>query len=204
MRLDPGCPLAARHLAEACFKKVAKGLLFIHRLIDKHIILLNSQRSFLQTLLDPRSLPMLRRSFALKLLAAGVLAAPALADGHSQYVFTTLNVSGWNATYAFDINYVGTIVGGFRNPPGNGNGFYWSGGAFTQVDYPGAAATGFWGINDSGVGVGRYDDASGITHGFVFSGGNITSVDFPGASSTVTRGINSMGNVVGIYLDAAG
>ena len=49
------------------------------RLIDKHVVRLRSPRPFLQSLLDPRSPPMLRRHFVLNLLAAGVLASPAFA-----------------------------------------------------------------------------------------------------------------------------
>ena len=73
-------PSGGRHLAKACLRKVVAGLRFVHRWIDRNIVRLRSPRPFLQTLLDPRSVPMLRRHFVLNLLASAVLAAQAQAQ----------------------------------------------------------------------------------------------------------------------------
>jgi Flp pilus assembly protein TadD len=204
MRLDPGCSLAARHLADACYRKVVVGLVSIRNYIDAHVVRLRNQRPFLQCLLDPRSLPMLRRHFVLRLLAAGVLAAPALAGGHSQYVFTSFDVPGWTFTRGFDINHAGTIVGVVRDHAGVGHGFFLSNGVFTQFDYPNSTETVCRGINNAGVCVGIYNDALGSVHGFVYEGVNVTPTDYPGSTLTQNRDINLAGDIVGTYTDPDG
>src|SRR6185369_18074256 len=99
-----------RHLAEACFRKFIAGLQSIHNSIDAHVVRLKDQRPFLQTFLDPRSLPMLRRHFVLKLLATTILAAPALAAGKPpRYNFTSFDVPGSTFSRGFAINHAGTI-----------------------------------------------------------------------------------------------
>ncbi len=205
MRLDRGCSLAARHLGIACLKKVVAGLRFIRRSIDRHIVRLNSPRPFLQTLLDPRSLPMLRRHFVLKLLAVSVLASPVLAGG-PRYTFTSFDPPGSGYTRGNCVNNPGTIVGYFVNPTsGVPHGYALSEGVFTQIDVPGSVGTLAQGINDSGTIVGRYDaPASGDAHGYILSGGNFTDFDVPNSTFTAARGINLAGNVVGRYQDAAG
>jgi probable HAF family extracellular repeat protein len=206
MRLEPGCRPAARHLAVACLKKVVAGLRLIHRSIDRHIVRLGSPRPFLQTLLDARSLPMLRRHFVLNLLAASVLASPALA-GPPRYVFTSLDVPGSADTSAYNLNNMGAIVGSFRNTPtGVSHGFLWSSaGGFQQIDYPLSFNTNAQGINDVGAIVGRYDSpAFNDLHGYLLSGGIFTSIDVPNATGTVAKGINHAGDIVGSYNDAAG
>jgi probable HAF family extracellular repeat protein len=210
LRLEPHGRLAARYLAIACFKKVATGLRSVHRTIDRRIVRLPIPRPFLQTLLDPRSPPMLRRHFVLKLLAAGVLASPAYAQKPPRYVFTNLDVPGALGTTAAGINNVGAIVG-FWSASFAGthqHGFLWSAGVFTNIDVPaGVNGTVSHGINDAGTIVGAYDTAPGVRHGYILSGGNFTSVDVPGATFTAARGINNNGQVVGKYqlvTDAAG
>ena len=140
MRLDRGCSLAARDLTIACFKKVVVGLQSIHRVIDRRIVRLKSPRPFLQTFLDPGSLPMLRRHFVLKLLAVSVLAAPALARGY-RYKFTSFDVPGATYTVGDGVNHAGTIAGWFQDTSGVKHGYVWSGDTFTQFDVPGAVAT---------------------------------------------------------------
>src|SRR5262249_45014531 len=113
LRLEPGCRPPARHLAEACLRKVVVGLPFVHRWIAGHVVRLRSPRPFLQTLLDPRSPPMLRRHFVLNLLAAGVLASPAFAGKPTQYSYTSLQFPGSLTTMANGVNNGGTIAGRF-------------------------------------------------------------------------------------------
>jgi probable HAF family extracellular repeat protein len=202
MRLEPGSRLAARQLAVACLKKGIAGLRFVHRWIDRHIVRLKSPRPFLQSLLDPRSPPMLRRHIVLNLLVAGVLASPVLAGG-SHYVFTSFDVPGGTSPVGTDINNGGAIVGFFDTDPGQG--FLWSNGAFTLIDVPGAFATNSQGINDAGTIVGFHDaPADNDDHGFILSGGTFTSIDVPGASRTASKRINNNGQIVGTYDDAAG
>jgi probable HAF family extracellular repeat protein len=203
IRLDRGCPLAARHLAIACLKKVVAGPQFIHRVIDKHIVRLKSPRPFLQTLLDPRSLPMLRRHFVLKLLAASVLASPVLAGG-IRYKFTSFDVPGEVGANSNGINNVGAIVGNCHDGT-TGHGFLWSNGAFTLFDPPGSVSTSGQSINDAGTIVGTFDSPALYDHhGFILSGGQFTTIDVPGATWTGSKGINLAGVIVGYFIDAAG
>jgi serine/threonine protein kinase/tetratricopeptide (TPR) repeat protein len=200
LRFWPGCPVSTRNLADACYRKVVAGLLSIHRYIDAHVVRIRNQRPFLQCLLDPRSLRMLRRHFVLKLLAAGVLAAPALAGGHSRYVFTSFDVPGSTSTRGVGINNAGTIVGNFNDANGVIHGYVLSAGSFTQIDVPGSVLTLADGINDLGTIVGRYDFPSvGDAHGFLLSGGTFTTFDFPGATWTAAHAVNHAGNIVGQY-----
>jgi probable HAF family extracellular repeat protein len=205
LRLEPGNSLAARHLASACLKKVVAGLRFIHRLIDEHVVRLRSPRPFLQSLLDPRSPPMLRRHFVLNLLAAGVLASPALAQKPIRYRFTSFDPPGSTYTRGNAINNAGTIDGYFNNASGEFHGYILSAGVFTQIDVPGAVKTIADGNNDSGTIVGQCDaPVVGQAHGFVLSGGTFTSFDVPGATFTAGKGINLAGVIVGFYVDAGG
>jgi probable HAF family extracellular repeat protein len=117
---------------------------------------------------------MLRRHFALKLLAAGVLAAPALAGGHSRYVFTSFDPPGSTYTRANAINNDGTITGYFSDVTNPFHGFALSGGVFTQIDVPGGVKTIAMGVNDNGMIVGEFDaPADGQQHGFLLSGGKL-------------------------------
>jgi len=204
LRLEPRSSQAARYLAIACLRKVVVGFQFIHRSIDRNIVRLKSPRPFLQTLLDPRSLPMLRRHFVLKLLAASVLAAPVLAGGN-RYTFTSFDFPGAVSTYGWGINNGGAIVGFFDFADGVEHGFIFSGGSFAQVDVPGSVGTLYGGINDGGMSAGRYDSPKvGNAHGFILNGGNFTPFDVPGATSTSAHGIDLEGDIVGLYVDAAG
>jgi probable HAF family extracellular repeat protein len=208
MRLEPHSSLAARHLADACLRKVIVGLQFIHSLIDRHIVRLRSPRPFLQTLLDPRSPPMLRRHFVLNMLSAGVLASPVYAGKPPQppkYVFTSFDPPNAAGTRGSDINHAATIVGFFGDINGANHGYIFSGGAFTQFDVPGSLKTEIQGINDAGSMVGKHSfQPPGNNHGFILSEGNLTTFDVPGSSSTEGKGINLAGDVVGRTIDAAG
>jgi probable HAF family extracellular repeat protein len=205
LRLDPGGSLAARHLAVACYRKVVAGLQSIHKFIDARLIRLKDQRSFLQSLLDPRSLPMLRRHFVLKLLAAAVLASPALAQRPPRYAFTNLDVPGSTLTRCFAVNNAAAITGDFVDNNGLNHGFLWSGGAFTTIDPPTSVGGACWDINDNGDIVGDYSSpVIGQRHGFLFSDGVYTTIDLPGAATTEAHGINDNGQIVGLYTDAAG
>jgi hypothetical protein len=61
---------------------------------------------------------MLRRHFVLKLLAAGVLASPTLAQKAPQYVFTSFDPPGSTYTRGDGVNNPGTIVGYFNDAIG--------------------------------------------------------------------------------------
>jgi probable HAF family extracellular repeat protein len=148
---------------------------------------------------------MRRRHFVLNLLAAGALASPALAQGHSQYVFTGFDVPGSISTVGDGVNRAGTIAGWFQDSGGMKHGYVWSGGTFAQFDVPGAVATRTWAINDVGVIVGRTDyPVENQAHGFIHSGGNFTTYDAPGATWTEIRGMNNNSVAVGTYHDANG
>jgi uncharacterized membrane protein len=84
-------------------------------------------------------------------------------------VYTTLDVPGADATFAFGINDAGQITGNYSNASGN-YGFVYSHGIFTTIEgEPQSAAFGGTlasGINDAGQIVGYYSNASG-NHGFL-------------------------------------
>src|SRR5262245_61295505 len=99
---------------------------------------------------------MRRRHFVLNLLAAGLLASPALAGKPPTYVFTSFDPPGSTGTSSNGINNAGAIAGAFS--PGGGflQGFVLSAGVFSEIQVPGAVSTTPSGINDVGVLSGTY------------------------------------------------
>ena len=135
---SPAARLAARHLAEACYRKVVAGLQSIHKFIDVHIVRLRNQRPFLQTLLDPRSLPMLRRCLAM------ALAAAALTDvAHAQTGPGTIyyQYGSPDSTYRVAGNGTGNVkIGTYPDPSGKISSLAtYPGGR--QVQHPATAGT---------------------------------------------------------------
>jgi hypothetical protein len=121
---------------------------------------------------------MLRRHFVLKLMAAGVLAVPALAKA-PQYVFTSFGPPGSTvaAPAGCGINNAGTIVAAFSPDGGFLQGLIFSAGVFTEIQVPGAVSTEAVGINDAGTISGTcHIPAIGDRHGFVLSGGSFKKI----------------------------
>jgi probable HAF family extracellular repeat protein len=117
------------------------------------------------------------------------------------FSFTTIDVPGAAATYAFGVNDAGQIVGFFREASRKGHGFLRTAtGAFTTIDVPGAATTSAMKINRAGQIAGTFADARGKFHGFLRAPtGTFTTIDVPGAIGTFAQGINNAGQIVGAF-----
>ncbi len=122
-------------------------------------------------------------------------------------VVTTFAVPDATATFAYQVNDSGQIVGSYFDSNGISHGYMRdSAGALTYpIDVPGATETFVLGNNASNWVVGRYTDTSDVTHGFFYvTPDNILTYDYPGATSTSLNGINSSGLICGYYTDTAG
>ena len=122
-------------------------------------------------------------------------------------VITTFAVPGATATFAYQVNDSGQIVGSYTDSNGVSHGYMRdAAGALTYpIDVPGATETFVFGNNASNWVVGRYTDASDKTHGFFYvTPDDILTYDYPGATYTSLNGINASGLICGYYKDAAG
>jgi hypothetical protein len=120
---------------------------------------------------------------------------------------TTFSIPNATATFAYQVNDSGKIVGYYNDSNGISHGYLRdAAGALTYpIDVPGATETLLLGNNASDWGVGRYTDTSGVTHGFFYvTPDSILTYDYPGATYTTLNGINKDGLICGYYLDAAG
>jgi len=116
--------------------------------------------------------------------------------------YSSFEVPAASATWGYDINNAGTVVGYYYNL-GN-HGFMRSGGMYTTLDVPaGMNGTYAYGINDAGAIVGYYW-VTGGRHGFLYDGIAYTVFDVPGADYTYAVGINNSGVISGYFDDAAG
>jgi len=122
-------------------------------------------------------------------------------------IVTTFAVPGATATFAYQVNDSGQIVGYYVDSNLISHGYMRdSAGTLTYpIDVPGATETFVLGNNASNWVVGRYTDTSDVTHGFFYvTPDNILTYDYPGATSTSLNGINSSGLICGYYTDTAG
>jgi hypothetical protein len=132
---------------------------------------------------------------------------------------------GCYGSAAFNINFFGTIAGGYQDNSVNfvGHGLIRSpDGKLTTFDAPGAGTgsgqgTGCpgcaRGLNQSGAIAGIYSDANSVNHGFLRSReGKFTTFDAPGAGTSSGQGtgcpsdcptsLNDEGQITGNYIDA--
>ncbi|MER2513535.1 MAG: hypothetical protein ABTQ25_14145 [Nitrosomonas ureae] len=115
------------------------------------------------------------------------------------------------ATYAYDINNNGQIVG-FTNSLNGNQSFIYSNGVYTSVEVPNAKfGTTLLGINDSGQMTGLYvDELNPRVHSFLYDGNTFVTLDHPEAADvgftagTQAYSINNNGQVVGVYNDSSG
>jgi len=131
---------------------------------------------------------------------------------------------GCYGSAAFNINFFGTIAGGYQDNSVNfvGHGLIRSpDGKLTTFDAPGAGTgsgqgTGCpvcaRGLNQSGAIAGIYSDANSVNHGFLRSpDGRFTTFDAPGAGTDSYEGtgcfsdcpvrLNDWGAIAGVYID---
>ncbi len=122
-------------------------------------------------------------------------------------VTTKFVVPGAAATFAYQVNDSGQIVGYYVDANGISHGYMRdSAGALTfPIDVPGATETFLLGNNASNWVVGRYTDTAGVTHGlFYVTPDDIFTYDYPGATATSLTGINKNSLICGYYTDMAG
>ena len=122
-------------------------------------------------------------------------------------VVTTFAVPGATATFAYQVNDSGQIIGYYTDSNGIAHGYTRdSAGTLTfPIDVPGATQTFLLGNNASNWAVGTYTDTSDKTHGlFYVTTDDILTYDYPGATSTSLTGINANGLICGYYTDTAG
>jgi hypothetical protein len=109
------------------------------------------------------------------------------------YTFTTIDVPGASATYAYGINDLG-FVSGWANGPNGPEGFVRAAdGTFTTFTAPGGGTITAYGINDSDLVVGPCCSGAYILSA---DGTSFTTFAVPGGSATA-YGINTAGAVVG-------
>lgn len=152
---------------------------------------------------------MMEKNQLLALLAAGIVAAPMVAQAHevekTTYDFQTVDYPGQPNTQIFGINDNGDVVG---NGTQDNLPFVYDSlqGTLTDVvpaaDY---AATGVLGISDAEVMVGTVTSHDSSRSGFIRSKkGTYTVFSHPDAAFfTSARGVNNKGLVSGYYRDAA-
>ncbi len=154
----------------------------------------------------------------------GAVAAPALADAHSQptnYRFETLDNAG-DVTFnqLLGINHEGVIAGyfgsGAQGHPNKGYQLFapFGQGNYVNENFPGSVQTQVTGLNDLGVTVGFWSSMNNANlvndnHGFVEYRGRFHTADFPTsspASPPVDQllGVNDSDVAVGFYTDANG
>jgi hypothetical protein len=133
--------------------------------------------------------------------------------------------NGCFGSAAFNINFFGTIAGGYEDNSGNfvGHGLIrLRDGKLTTFDVP-SAGTGSYqgtgcpgcalGLNQLGAIAGIYSDANSVNHGFLRSPeGKLTTFDAPGAGAGAGEGtgcssdcpvsLNDFGVITGTYIDA--
>ncbi len=112
--------------------------------------------------------------------------------------FTTFDVPGATATYAYGLNDLGQVTGSYGS-----HGFLWApGSGFTTFDPPGSVGTDPSGVNNAGAAVGFFLNPSlGYRNeGFVRNpDGTYTIFDVTGAFDTFASGINNLGDIAGSF-----
>lgn len=106
-------------------------------------------------------------------------------------------------SYAYSLNNLGQIAGGFIGPDNNYHGFIFRNGKITQIDFPGGNNTQAYGVNDLGQVIGVYQDSNAAFHAFTLIGGQYKNADLPGGLLTVPFSISDRSVVVGQYRTVA-
>jgi probable HAF family extracellular repeat protein len=122
----------------------------------------------------------------------------------SNGTFSSIDYPGAQATQAYAINNMGTIVGTYEVNNDQGHSFLYQSGQYENIDFPGAALTHASAINNKGVVAGYYELPSTQVLGFVYSAGHFESVNYPPSHGTSVTGINYNGVLVGVWAPAEG
>jgi uncharacterized membrane protein len=119
------------------------------------------------------------------------------ARGASALRFTSIEVPGATATWAYSINQSGQIVGQYLGSSGV-RGFLLTRGTFTTLHFPGSSFTSAWGINSRGHIVGRYNlPGDPRIYGFLLKDGVYTDISNPDHLHIMPTGISDSGEIVG-------
>jgi probable HAF family extracellular repeat protein len=111
---------------------------------------------------------------------------------------TSILFPGSSSTWAYDINDLGQIVGGYRLN-GQVHGFLLVNGIFSTIDFPGSSFTMPGAINNSGLISGHINGPT-VAAGFLFDGTTYSSFTGPGGQNVGdVGGINDAGTIVGSY-----
>lgn len=136
------------------------------------------------------------------------VAGPSLTKGASldaTFAYTTVDVPGAIATFAWGINAGGDIVGSYTDGSSRIHGFVREADAYTTIDYPGAARTEARGIGPAGDIVGLYvmpGEPLVNTHGFLLTKhGEFVAVNDPPHTSTIAQRILPDGTILGCRHD---
>jgi probable HAF family extracellular repeat protein len=117
--------------------------------------------------------------------------------------FTHFRFPGSHATFAYDINNHGVIVGSFDTSFESGEfSFMVHNGVFTKITLPGFPNTSSAALGINGLGdiVGQLSGNGSANLGYLLHQGKLTIISFPGAAGgTFPTGINDQGVVVGTY-----
>lgn len=145
------------------------------------------------------------KTLSLALIAAGLLAQPALAQRSTTLWLGLL--PGGNASYASGINNAGQMAGySYQFPTNIGyRALLYSGGSMQDLGTLGGASSSAYGINASGLVVGYADTAGNAAyHAFLYSGGSMQDLGTLGGSNSLAYGINAAGQVVGYSSTSSG
>lgn len=111
-----------------------------------------------------------------------------------------LGTLGGGASWAFDINNRGQVVGWSQNAGGYHRAFLWVDGQMEDLGTLGGYQSWAYGLNNSGAVVGGAWTATGYEHAFLWTRGSMTDLGtLDGGSSSESRAnaINDRGQVVG-------
>jgi len=112
--------------------------------------------------------------------------------------FSSLDYPGAQATQAYAINNMGTIVGTYEVNNDQGHSFFYQNGQYKNIDFPGALLTHASAINNKGVVAGYYELPTAQVLGFIYNKGQFYTVMHPGPYTGLS-GINDRDIIVGLY-----
>jgi probable HAF family extracellular repeat protein len=126
-------------------------------------------------------------------------------DAGGNFVLTDLGTSGFNQSFARDINAIGQVIGQLTNGTGTdltSSPFLWNGGSFTQLGSLGGARGDALSINLAGQIVGVSNDASGTARATLWQDGQVFDLNAlvtngTGWTLSQATGINDRGQIIG-------
>jgi hypothetical protein len=136
----------------------------------------------------------------LALVAIGLILSGTSHTAAQSDAFAAITYPEARATWAWQNNDRGDIVGQFTNAAGSVRGFLLRGGRFVEIHVPDSVRTVAHAINARGDIAGAYTTPDGVMHAFILRRGVFSTIDFPGANVTLAYGIDNDGNTAGMYM----